>query len=153
ITWPATVNTTVTDNLGVNPDSVRVDWTLNGSPRQTFYLLRIPSTNNYSRAFPSDTTQVIVGDQVAYHITARDIANVPNVSRSPVSGENTFTLIASRGNVLVLDDDELAAKGETKIVPSPDAKGQMIVVQDAARPPGNVGLSANAIAAALNAVG
>jgi subtilisin-like proprotein convertase family protein len=152
IQWPATVSATVTDNIGVNPDSVRVDWAQNGSPRQTFYLSRVGVTSQWSGPFPSDTTQVAIGDEIAYHITARDVAATPNVAVSPPVGDYAFTIIASRGTVLVLDDDELPKRATVKIVPG-EKGGEPTLVEEGVRDIGTVGQSATSIAAALNSLG
>lgn len=108
--WPLTVFAAATDSFaGVNPDSVRVDWTKNASAGQTFYLTRVGATNNWSGDFPGVTADVAPGDVIAYHITARDLAITPNVTRDPGAGEHSFTIMPLRGNVLVLDDDEVAS--------------------------------------------
>lgn len=111
ISWPASVTATVTDNLGVNTSSVMVDWTLNTVPKTAFMLARVGVTNVYSAAFPSLPGDVVAGDVVTYHISAQDIAIVPNSSRSPAVGEHSFAISAALGTVLVLDDDELAKRG------------------------------------------
>jgi subtilisin-like proprotein convertase family protein len=153
IQWPASLLATVTDNLGVNADSVRVDWSIDATPQQTFYLVRIGATDDWAGAFPSDTTQVQVGDVVAYRITAQDLAGTPNFTTSPASGDHSFTIIDSRGTVLVLDDDEVAAHEESKQLAAEDVeKGGSAVVHDAAAPGDGIH-SASGIADALNALG
>ncbi|HEY6507573.1 MAG TPA: proprotein convertase P-domain-containing protein, partial [Vicinamibacterales bacterium] len=112
--WPATVQATITDALGVNPASVQVDWTLNGTPMTAFALVRVGLTTTYSAAFPAAV--VAPGDVVAYHIGASDMAGSPNTARAPASGEYSFPLVNALGTVLVLDDDDVAKHAEPKFV-------------------------------------
>lgn len=114
VLWPATVQATLTDALGVNPASVLVNWTLNGTPKTAFPLTRVGLTNTYSAAFPA--ALVVPGDVVAYHIAASDLAATPNTARAPVSGEYSFPLVSSLGTVLVLDDDIVPKTAEPKLV-------------------------------------
>lgn len=152
IQWPATVQATVTDNLGVRPDSVRVDWTLNATPKQTFYLVRIGSSDNYSRAFPGVAADVNPGDNITYHITAQDIASSTNFARHPAVGEHSFQIIAALGVVLVLDDDEVAKRPTVKMIPGDGDKIADHVVTETGG--GGVGISsANVIAGMLNSFG
>jgi subtilisin-like proprotein convertase family protein len=148
LTWPATVSATVTDNFGVA--SVSVDWTLNGLPKPAFALLRVGVTDVYAAAFPSTQDSVAPGDQVTYHLTALDVATIPNSTRHPASGEHAFQIISARGVVLVLDDDEVALRAGTKQVEDPDVKGGTITL----KAEGNESVaSANALAAILDALG
>jgi subtilisin-like proprotein convertase family protein len=138
----------VTDNFGVA--SVSVDWTLNGLPKPAFALVRVGATDVYAAAFPSSQDSVAPGDQVAYHITALDVATTPNSTRHPASGEHAFQIISARGVVLVLDDDEVALRAGTKQVEDPDVKGGTITLEAK----GNESVaSANALAAILDALG
>ena len=75
----------VTDNLGVNPASVTVDWTLNAVPQTPFTSRASGLTNNYSGAVPG-AGAVVPGDVVTYHITAPDVAAVPE--HGPQPGES-----------------------------------------------------------------
>ncbi|NOT34251.1 MAG: T9SS type A sorting domain-containing protein [Candidatus Eisenbacteria bacterium] len=153
IQWPASIQAGVTDNLGVNHDSVRVDWSINAAPKAPFYMPRIGLTTNYAGTFPSDTTQVIVGDVIAYRITARDVATVPNLATSPPSGDHSFTIIASRGTVLVLDNDEVAAHASSKLrSPEDTPKGENSLVEAKSTPAGQITSAVN-LAAALNTLG
>ncbi len=148
ISWPLTVAANVTDNLGVNTTSVTVTWTLNAVAQSPFTLARVGVTNNYSATFPA--VAVVPGDVVTYHITAQDIATVPNSGRSPAVGENTFTLTSALGTVLVLDDDELAKRTETKVIvdeKDPTKSTSITATNDVSIQ------SANTIAAWLNAMG
>lgn len=153
ISWPVSVNATVTDNLGVNTSSVTVAWTLNAVPKTAFTLTRIGLTSNYTGAFPSPNSEVNPGDAVTYHITAADVASTPNTARHPAVGEHSFTITAALGTVLVLDDDELAAHTSSKTLPVEGRKGETVVVEQTAVP-GDVTISsANAIAGILNGLG
>ncbi len=151
IQWPATVNVTVTDNLGVNADSVRVNWQKNGVSRGAFYLTRVGLTNNWTGAFPGVNADVSVGDVIDYRITARDVASTPNVATHPAVGFHTFNIIASRGTILVLDDDEVASHSAAKQLTGEEAKAASEAAS--AKPAGPQGLSATNIAAILNARG
>lgn len=153
IQWPANVQAQVTDNLGVNDDSVRVNWDINGTSQQPFYLVRIGLTDNYTGGFPSDTTEVVVGDIIHYAITARDLATTPNTASHPTSGTHAFPIIASRGLVLVLDDDDVAKQTRSKLLTGEEAgKGGPLLVQQTPVPGGTV-QSAAEIAQILNDLG
>lgn len=146
LTWPASVSATVTDNLGVA--SVVVDWTLNSVPRTPFNLVRVGSSNVFTAAFNSINADVNPGDVVTYHVTATDAASTPNTSRSPASGEHSFTITAALGVVLVLDDDEVAKRSGTKLVVDKQGARTLKANGD------DVGISsANAIAGILNTLG
>jgi hypothetical protein len=74
--WPATVNATVKDNLGL--DSVWVKWYRNTpSPIRHFRLNALNDTT-YRSPFNSDTSQVSIGDTIKYRIFAQDIAAAHN---------------------------------------------------------------------------
>ena len=149
VTWPATVAATVTDNLGVNTTSVTVTWTLNAVGQAPFTLARVGLTNNYSASFPA--VAVVPGDAVMYHITAQDVAAIPNTGRSPAVGENAFTITASLGAVLVLDDDELAKRAaESKTIADEKDPSKLTTLTTS----GDNGiLSANVIASWFTAMG
>ena len=68
--WPATVNCSVTDPLGI--DSVRVGWKKSSDGQYRRFNLARGSGNNWSGIFNSDTNQVAVGDTIFYRIIARD---------------------------------------------------------------------------------
>jgi len=147
--WPKSVQATITDNLGVDPASVTVDWTLNSTPKTSFSLTRVGVTDNYTGAFPSTQSEVDPGDVVEYHISAADQATIPNTARHPASGEHSFTISSALGVVLVLDDDDLAKRSGTKEVA--DAKSGHISTLTAS---GDAGiLSANQISTWLNEFG
>jgi zinc metalloprotease ZmpB len=151
--WPRAVSATVTDNRGVDPSSVQVAWTLNAVTQTPFALTRVGTTDVYSGTFPA-LPAVVAGDAITYHLTAQDVSLAHNVGRSPASGEHAFAITASLGTVLVLDDDEVAAKEEPKVLKE-DAGAA--TVARAVVPDGALGvdavLSANDIASILNALG
>lgn len=152
MSWPAALSATVTDNLGVNPDSVKVSWSVNSTPQAAFTLARVGLTNSWTGPFPGVT--VAVGDTIHYAISAQDVALVPNVARHPASGTHDFRIIDVRGVILVIDDDEVARQAkETKLVPVDGSKTEMESVTANAQNPGDVGLSATNIAAILNGLG
>ena len=99
IKWPININVSVTDNLGVQ--SVQCEFRINGGSINTFSI-PIVSGNNYQGTF---TGTVNVGDVVEYRIKATDNSNNHNIAYSPASGYNSFNIIASKGTVLVVDDD------------------------------------------------
>lgn len=149
LSWPLTISATVTDDVGVDPTSVKLFWTFNGAAQSPITLARVGATNVYSGPFAALAANP--GDVVTYHLEARDLASTPNAARLPATGENTFTLIASLGTVLVLDDDELA-KSETikRIV---DEKDPTLVTTEVAPAMVEKAMSSNRIAAWFNALG
>lgn len=148
LSWPPVVTATVTDDISVDPASVKVNWTYNGVAQTAFALVRSGSTNTWSASFPAMT--VIAGDAIAYDIVASDQAATPNSTRSPATGEYAFSLTASLGSVLVLDDDELAKTGEPKQVPLEKDPSQFVTETDKG---GYTIQSANRMAAWLSAMG
>lgn len=102
--WPAAVHAVISDNLGINDNEVYVEWRLNGTPQPNFALIR-QSGDLFSGRFNSDTTQIQVGDTVAYRIHAADVAAVPNISYAPASGFYSFVIMQTRGLVLLIDDE------------------------------------------------
>jgi subtilisin-like proprotein convertase family protein len=151
ISWPLNVTANVTDNLGVDTGSVVVDWTLNAVPKTAFTLARVGSTDTYTGAFPSTQAEVAPGDVVTYHLSAADVATVPNTARHPASGEHSFTISEALGTVLVLDDDDLAKRvPETKtVVDEKDAS-----IRTTLASAGEIGIqSSSLISGWLNAMG
>jgi subtilisin-like proprotein convertase family protein len=151
VSWPPAVNATVTDNLGVNTISVAVNWTLNGIAKTAFGLTRVGTTSSYTGSFPPGG--VAAGDSVAYHITAQDVALIPNTGRSPLAGEHRFAVIDILGRVLVVDDDEVAKIADVKLVPVDSEKGPWQPLTEKALPADDGIQSANAMAAVLNTAG
>ena len=149
--WPATLNATVTDNLGVDPTSVEVTWDINGSSQTPFSLARAGLTDDYTADFPSDTADVAVGDIVHYAISARDQAGTPNTTTHPPSGTHAVVIIGSRGTVLVLDDDEVARSATHKLLPETGKEGP-VTIEQVAGPQGSVH-AATQLAQILNDLG
>lgn len=148
ISWPLAVAATVTDNLGVNTTSVTLTWTLNAVAQAPITLARVGVTNNYTGNFAA--VAVVPGDVVTYHISAQDVATVPNTGRSPAVGEHTFTLSSALGTVLVLDDDEVAKRTESKVVVDEKDPTKVTTIEGKA----DVTIqSANVIAGWLNSMG
>ncbi len=148
IRWPAPVSATVTDNLGVNPDSVWVEWRQNTVSQGRFPLVRQGATDTYSASFPSDTLSAIIGDVIEYKVVARDISTNENIAADPASGFHAFKLIAALGVVLVLDDDGVPkeAPGIKAVKGRPDEFAPE-------RDPSSIGKTAVDIEAALNGLG
>ncbi len=75
----ATIKADITDNLGVNPYSVAVDWDVNGNPRIGFELENTFG-NHFEGVFPfnPDLPPIAPGDVITYKFKAQDIANTPN---------------------------------------------------------------------------
>lgn len=100
--WPATVKATVTDNLGIQ--SVVCNFKINNGINRSFPLL-LTSNNEYSGAFNVDTNTVHVGDTISYSIQAIDRSTNHNVTLSPATGYYRFTIVATNGMVLVVNDE------------------------------------------------
>lgn len=98
--FPPNVTAIVSDNLGVQ--IVTCEYRKNGGSISSFNL-NLTSGNNYSGTFPSIT--VTIGDVIEYRIKAIDNSLQNNISYSPASGFYSFNIIASSGNILVVDDD------------------------------------------------
>ena len=98
--FPPEVSASVTDNIGVQ--SVICEYRINGGSISTF-TIPLSTGNTYKANFPS--LSVVIGDLIEYRIKATDISSQQNVGYSPASGYNSFSIIASLGNILVVDDD------------------------------------------------
>lgn len=94
--WPATVNATVTDNIGV--DSVWVKWYKNNpSTGIKRFNLNISAGNNYVGAFNSTQAEVNYNDSIFYRVFARDISTSHNTDSTALFN---FKIIAQT-NVIV----------------------------------------------------
>jgi hypothetical protein len=102
IRWPAQVKTSVTDILGVL--SVSVEFSKNNGTTSSFNLTNTGGTN-WAAAFPLDSSQIDVGDTIAYRIKAVDNSTLQNFSYLPASGYFKFKIIATKGIVLVVNDE------------------------------------------------
>lgn len=98
--FPPEVLATVTDNIGIQ--SVVCEYRKNGGSISTFNLI-LQSGSTYKANFPA--ISVFIGDVIEYRIKATDISSQNNVAYNPLSGFYTFNIIASLGNILVVDDD------------------------------------------------
>ncbi|MCE1164311.1 MAG: C25 family cysteine peptidase [Bacteroidetes bacterium] len=77
VQWPATLNASVTDNIGV--DSVWVKWYKNNtSTGIKQFRLNLASGTTYSAAFNSLNGDVNYNDSIFYRIYARDISGAHN---------------------------------------------------------------------------
>jgi hypothetical protein len=101
--WPATIKSTVTDNMGVR--SVEVEYSVNNGGIVGSFPLVNQGNNSYQGLFNLDTTQIFVGDTVKYRIKAIDNSTSYNTTFIPVVGYNSFAIISTLGIVLVVDDD------------------------------------------------
>ncbi len=89
LSWPATVTSVVTDNIGV--DSVWVRWYKNntGTGIKHFRLLNTGGAN-FGAAFNSVSADVNVNDSIFYRIFARDISTLHNTDSTVL---NKFKII------------------------------------------------------------
>ncbi|HOX25994.1 MAG TPA: S8 family serine peptidase [Candidatus Krumholzibacteria bacterium] len=104
--WPPLVSAIVTDNLGV--ERVELHFTRNGGAEQGPYPLA-GAGDVYARAFPLAAGQVAVGDAISYRVDAWDRAEVPNRT---TSGPHAFSVVSTRGVVLVIDDSDAGVRDE-----------------------------------------
>jgi len=88
--WPSTVNSNVTDNIGV--DSVWVEWYKNTPSVIKKFRLNITSGSNYSGVFNSLNPEVAPGDSIFYVIKAVDNSSNHNVGRLPSAGYYGFMI-------------------------------------------------------------
>jgi len=91
-TWPATINATITDNIGIDSAYVVYKIKYNGTMRK-FYLT--PGTaNSFSGQFNVDTTQIALGDTLYYRIVGKDASAAHNLGYHPSStGFNSFKFV------------------------------------------------------------
>jgi len=113
LTWPATVNVTAGDNMGIA--SVTVTFDHDGVPQPDFPLLH-QGGDLYAADFPVPVEQVQIDDVFTYSVRVTDTAAVPN---EVVIGPYAFTVIDALGVALVIDDS--AAKADDPKF-SPDKK-------------------------------
>lgn len=76
LAWPATVNATVTDNIGV--DSAWVTWKKNFNGVTKRFKLINTSGINYSAQFNSVQADVMPGDTIFYRVVAQDCSSNHN---------------------------------------------------------------------------
>jgi len=107
--WPPVVSASVTDNLGV--DSVWVEFTRLRSSLSGAFPLPHSAGSVYSALFALDSSLVQFGDTIQYRLFARDIALAHNTSIHPPTGFHTFSIINTKGLVLIVDDDAATKDG------------------------------------------
>lgn len=86
------VNATITDNLGINPEDVYVEWKLNGTEMNNFPLVN-QGNNIFTGQFPEP--QVEIDDQVEYKIYAADLSTNSNHAYFPETGYQSFNITES----------------------------------------------------------
>ncbi len=89
VTGPYLVKATITDNIGVNPAAVFLSYNKNGGASSTVAMTAMGG-DVYQASIPGPA---VVGDVFNYYITARDVASVPNVGRSPAAGYHMFMIV------------------------------------------------------------
>ncbi len=107
IRWPAVVKATATDNIGIQ--FVKVEYDIRNGAITGSFNLSPAGSNVYQGSFNVDTSQIVVGDTVAYRVIVKDISNAGNTVYSPATGYHKFTIINTLGLVLVLNDDDVLA--------------------------------------------
>ncbi len=86
---PYAITAIVTDNVGVDPAGVSLTYSKNGGSSTTIAMTNT-SGDTYAADIPGPS---VVGDMYEYFILARDIATIPNVERSPHSGNHAFDVV------------------------------------------------------------
>ena len=140
IRWPATVLATVTDNIGV--DSVWVEFIRQRGNLTGNFGLQKTAGSDYQGVFSLDTNQVVVGDSIYYGIAARDRVIPPNIRYSPSTGYHKFAITATRGVILVVDDDITTKTDEASSDKGADE-----------RPPAEKGIASRLIVRTLSGIG
>ncbi|MBS4029048.1 MAG: carboxypeptidase regulatory-like domain-containing protein, partial [Ignavibacteriales bacterium] len=110
--WPSTVKATVSDLLGI--EEVLVEWYKNDVGNSSSFELESDDNDNYAGIFNSDSNMIAIGDSIFYRIKATDASNSGNVAYYPEEGYWKFSIIATKGIVLVIDDD---ATGSFRAMP------------------------------------
>lgn len=141
LTWPAQVRATVTDNLGVA--SVVCDYSLNSVPQGSFPLF-VAGGDNWAADFPISSGSLVFGDIIEYSITATDGSSAAN---QVSTGPHSFEIIDAKGVVLIIDDDDSAKDGGSRMT------SDKVETFDVPRDPAKIGSSATQMAAALTATG
>jgi subtilisin family serine protease len=86
---PYTIEATITDNVGVDPASVRLTYSKNGGSNVTVPMSSIGG-DVYAADIPGPS---VLGDLYNYFIIARDVAAVPNTAREPHTGYHSFEIV------------------------------------------------------------
>lgn len=118
--WPPTVNVWAQDPSGIL--MVRVDWYRNDLAMGGF-ALPPQGDNLYAAPFPLPAIAMQEGDRIDYIVTGQD-----SLSNAAQSGPHSFTVLGSRGPILVLVDpgDPQAASGkygrDKQLLPAPSSR-------------------------------
>lgn len=96
---PYCVITEITDNIGVDPNSVFLHYNKNGGITDSIPMQLTPSPDQYEGIIPGP---VPTSDFVNYYITAGDSSSGHNFSRLPDSGYFSFSIV----NDMLIDDFE-----------------------------------------------
>jgi subtilisin family serine protease len=103
IRWPASVSANVTDNIGVG--NVICEYSINSGAITGSFPMPLESGSTYKGTFNVNAGLLNVGDIVQYRIKATDASSQNNEGFHPSSGYHSFTIIETKGIVLVVDDD------------------------------------------------
>jgi hypothetical protein len=87
--YQASVNATLTDNLGIDLATSYVEWQLNGTTQSNISFTHI-SENEYAARFP--LTEVNLGDVIAYRLVVKDVSNAQNSVVFPATGYQSFSI-------------------------------------------------------------
>ncbi len=91
-TWPATVNATITDNIGI--DSAYVVYKINTAGTMRKFYLTGGTSNAYSGLFNVDTTLIALGDTLYYRVVAVDAGAAHTMGYHPSSTTwNSFKFV------------------------------------------------------------
>ncbi|MCD6326823.1 hypothetical protein J7M28_04640 [bacterium] len=91
----------VSDNLGVDEESVVVYYSFGEAPESEVYL-DSDGADGFVGAIPG--LGLMPGDIISYRLQASDLALVPNTTYLPADGHYSFTIVPPLGSVLIVDD-------------------------------------------------
>ena len=97
-TWPPTLIAYASDNLELDTIELMFNPNPGGVPGP-HYMTQVG--DHFELDFPVDPNFALPGLTFSYMLIARDKASTPNMT---ISGSHTFTIVASKGRVLVVDD-------------------------------------------------
>jgi subtilisin-like proprotein convertase family protein len=103
--WPPLLVVEASDNVGIA--SVSVETTVNGVPAGSSALSLVG--DHFELPFPVAAGSAPVGAELGYRFTVSDLAVTPNIM---TSADYSFRVVASRGNVLLVDE-RAASKSAT----------------------------------------
>jgi len=104
--WPPTLVVTASDNLEM--DSVELMFVPNPGSGGPFFMTDVG--DHYELDFPLDPMFVVPGLTYSYLFIARDKASTPNAT---VTESHSFSIVASKGSVLLVDDRAQSKSAET----------------------------------------